>query len=195
MSGVHRPALLGLTSAAAMLGSAIAIWRWAVTPDGWPPVLHGPLPALVGTAVAGTALLGVVMAWQLTVDHPATQAPERPLDTSVVPRPAEPEKNWWSQAAADGAPPPRPTAPASGGPTPAPQRPTAIAGSALIAQCPHCGDFRLDVHRDGHEYAFRCAEGCGHTWRWAPGSQWPPVVIRRIARDGSTHVKHRKAGI
>src|SRR4029079_6846083 len=125
-------ALLGLTSAAALLGSAIAIWRWTVTPDGWPPVLHGPLPALVGTTVAGTALLGVVMAWQLTVDHPATQAPECPLDTSVAPRPVEPEKNW-SQAAANGAPPPRPTAPVSAGPPPAPPRPTAIAGSALIA--------------------------------------------------------------
>jgi hypothetical protein len=51
------------------------------------------------------------------------------------------------------------------------------------------------VHRDAHEYAFRCAEGCGHTWHWAQGSQWPPVVVRRIARDGSTHVEHRKGGI
>jgi len=80
VSGVHRPALLGLTSAAALLGSAGAVWRWTVTPDGWPPVLHGPLPALVGTTVASTALLGVVMAWQLTV---ATRPPSLPIARST----------------------------------------------------------------------------------------------------------------
>jgi hypothetical protein len=62
--------------------------------------------------------------------------------------------------------------------TPAPPLSSYDAGSALIAQCPRCGEFRMDVHNTSAGYAFRCAR-CGNTWGWTPGTPWPPVVVRR----------------
>jgi hypothetical protein len=53
-------------------------------------------------------------------------------------------------------------------------------GSALVAQCPNCGDFRIDVQRADPAFAFRCRNPrCGEEWRWTPGTAWPPVVVRR----------------
>lgn len=48
----------------------------------------------------------------------------------------------------------------------------------LIAQCPRCGDFRLDVAQDDPDYRFRCRH-CAHLWRWTSGTPWPAVVVRR----------------
>jgi hypothetical protein len=64
---------------------------------------------------------------------------------------------------------------------PAPNLSSYVAeGSALVAQCPNCGDFRIDVHRAEQAYAFRCRNPrCGEEWRWTPGTAWPSVVVRR----------------
>lgn len=52
--------------------------------------------------------------------------------------------------------------------------------AALIAQCPRCGELRLDSGRNGPAYRFRCGNpGCGHAWTWHPTEPWPPVVVRR----------------
>lgn len=55
---------------------------------------------------------------------------------------------------------------------------TDYVASALVAQCPHCGGFRLDVVADRPGYAFGCGD-CGMRWRWQPGTPWPAVVVRR----------------
>jgi hypothetical protein len=50
----------------------------------------------------------------------------------------------------------------------------------LIAQCPRCGDFQLDMARHGEDYSFRCRNApCGNVWDWTPGTAWPAVVVRR----------------
>jgi len=76
---------------------------------------------------------------------------------------------------------------------PAPPLSSYDATSALIAQCPRCGEFRLDVSASPPGYAFRCVAGCGNSWVWTPGTPWPPVVVRRnlsggrsVAENGGT---------
>jgi hypothetical protein len=76
---------------------------------------------------------------------------------------------------------------------PAPPLSSYDATSALIAQCPRCGEFRLDVSARPPGYAFRCVAGCGNSWVWTPGTPWPPVVVRRnlsggrsVAENGGT---------
>ncbi|MGH3880694.1 MAG: hypothetical protein ACRDSK_27025 [Actinophytocola sp.] len=84
-------------------------------------------------------------------------------------------RDWWNRSA-----------PAAGGTAdndtrPAPNLSSYVAeGSALVAQCPNCGDFRIDVRRADPAYAFRCRNPrCGEEWRWTPGTAWPSVVVRR----------------
>lgn len=56
----------------------------------------------------------------------------------------------------------------------------AVEQPPLIAQCPRCGEFRLDVVPDPTAYHLRClGPACGHAWQWVPGTPWPPVVVRR----------------
>lgn len=75
---------------------------------------------------------------------------------------------------------------------PAPPLSSYDPASALIAQCPRCGEFRLDVSASSPGYAFRCVIGCGNRWEWTPGTPWPPVVVRRnlsgrsVAENGET---------
>ncbi|HEV7653017.1 MAG TPA: hypothetical protein VGP26_33085 [Actinophytocola sp.] len=80
---------------------------------------------------------------------------------------------WWNKSA--------PAAAAGHDSPPAPDLPSHVAdGTALVAQCPNCGDFRIDVHRADPGYAFRCRNPqCGEEWRWTPGTPWPSVVVRR----------------
>jgi hypothetical protein len=86
-------------------------------------------------------------------------------------------EGWWDASAA-----PRP-APPEGRPAPAPDLstyldPTVTArlDSAVIAQCPRCGAFELDVDRDRDPWAFRC-QACAKTWTWRPGTPWPAVRV------------------
>jgi hypothetical protein len=81
--------------------------------------------------------------------------------------------DWWNKSA--------PAAAAGKSTAPAPDLPSHVAdGTALVAQCPNCGDFRIDVHRADPGYAFRCRNPrCGEEWQWTPGTPWPTVVVRR----------------
>jgi hypothetical protein len=86
-------------------------------------------------------------------------------------------RQWWTETNA--------TAPKRDGATaisaaPAPPLSSYRAQDAMIAQCPRCGDFRIDAARHGSDYAFRCRnERCGNNWTWTPGTPWPAVVVRR----------------
>ena len=84
--------------------------------------------------------------------------------------------DWWNRSAPAAA-----AAAADNDIRPAPNLSSYVAeGSALVAQCPNCGDFRIDVQRGDPVYAFRCRNPrCGEEWRWTPGTAWPSVVVRR----------------
>jgi uncharacterized protein (DUF983 family) len=89
-----------------------------------------------------------------------------------APAPAAPAADapWWVSARA-GPPPGR----SSASPDATPDLSTYLA-SALIAQCPRCGAFKLDIKRAPAKWAFRC-ESCEHTWTWQPGTAWPQVRV------------------
>jgi hypothetical protein len=52
---------------------------------------------------------------------------------------------------------------------------------ALIAQCPRCGAFGVDVDNRAAEWLFACQE-CRQRWTWRPGTAWPAVQIRPETR-------------
>jgi hypothetical protein len=94
-------------------------------------------------------------------------------------------QNWWQQPVAASPPPSR-----EGRRAPAPDLSTyldsTVTGhldSTVIAQCPRCGAFKLDIDRDRDPWAFRC-QACDDTWTWRTGTPWPPVrVAPRRRRD------------
>jgi hypothetical protein len=49
-----------------------------------------------------------------------------------------------------------------------------------IVQCPRCGDFDVEVRRDGDLFAFICVRR-RHEWTWTRGKPWPATVIRPTA--------------
>lgn len=176
MTRAEQRILLSLTITCAVLGAAAATWFGSASP-GWRLVV-----------VAGAALLGSPVAWW------STAGPIRPnggpssgksREHSSAP-PAHPEPRpdrtgepatWWSQTT--GAGEPAPVQPPNAAPQarlPTPPEPPA---ETLIAQCPSCGGFRLDVSRAGPALAFRCAGGCGHAWSWSVGTPWPAMTVRR----------------
>lgn len=86
-------------------------------------------------------------------------------------------QSWWERSGSNSAPK-HAAAPA----TPVSHVPLSsyAADRALIAQCPRCGGFELDMARHGEQYSFRCRNAqCGNELRWTPGSPWPAVVVRR----------------
>ncbi len=103
---------------------------------------------------------------------PARASAEPPAVVQVLPVPARPAADtpWW--AAAQATPPPA-RGDASLVPTPDLSSYLALA---LIAQCPRCGAFRLDIRRAPAHWACRC-EACEHTWTWQPGTAWPEVRV------------------
>jgi hypothetical protein len=50
-------------------------------------------------------------------------------------------------------------------------------GKAVIAQCPHCADFRIDADSRSPHWRFAC-QACGWQWSWQPGTPWPEVHVR-----------------
>jgi hypothetical protein len=62
---------------------------------------------------------------------------------------------------------------------------SAYLASALIAQCPCCGAFKLDIRHGPTGWACRC-EACGHTWTCQPGTAWPQVRIAPRRRTRPT---------
>ncbi len=108
--------------------------------------------------------------------QPAGAPTETVVQLLPLPQPGKvtgsgpPDAPWWDSA--QGAPPP----PSQGAKrAPAPDLSTYLA-STFIAQCPHCGAFRLDIRRARNGWDFRC-ESCEYTWTWQPGTPWPPVRV------------------
>jgi len=84
--------------------------------------------------------------------------------------PSASDQPWWVAAQAT---PPEARQEAST--VPAPDLSSYLA-SALIAQCPRCGAFELDIRRSAARWTCRC-ESCGHAWTWQPGTAWPQVRV------------------
>lgn len=103
---------------------------------------------------------------------PGPAAAESAAMVQVLPVPsaASVETPWW--AAARVMPPPERS---NAGLVATPDLSTFLA-SALIAQCPRCGAFKLDIKRAPARWACRC-ESCEHTWTWQPGTAWPQVRV------------------
>ena len=139
-----------------------------------------------------SALLGVALAlgW---FTAPPERTPAPPPDTcwtAPPPRPVPPprptpaptdttnERQWWNETGKPA--PPLPVVRPEAEPLPG-----FNAHQAQIAQCPNCASFELDVRRDERAYAFQCRNpSCRTTWEWAPGSAWPPIVVRRNLTGG-----------
>jgi hypothetical protein len=119
--------------------------------------------------------------------HPST-APARialPLPGgSAPPSNGTATRQWWAETPSAAASSDRRELSAHHR-SPAPPLSSYDAESALIAQCPRCGEFRLDVSHVAQDYVFQCRNGsCGNTWNWTPGTPWPPVVVRRNLLGG-----------
>jgi hypothetical protein len=54
-------------------------------------------------------------------------------------------------------------------------------GQALIAQCPNCGSFHVEVKNQTEPWSFWCTE-CRQQWTWQPGTPWPAIAVRPNAR-------------
>jgi hypothetical protein len=96
-----------------------------------------------------------------------------PLEEGLRP-PGSGSRDWWTKSGPA-------VPPANDHRQPAPELASYVAsGAAFVAQCPHCGDFRIDVRRSEPAHSFRCRNpNCGAQWQWTPGTPWPPVVVRR----------------
>lgn len=155
---ITRDALLAaLTVAGAIAGGLLGNVVWDV--GGW-----RLLPLL---AVAGA--LGVAVA--LVATRPPPVAADPGPAPEPLPDPAPPTgggRAWWNEAPGGAVRVERPVAERHDG------------DRAVVAQCPRCGDFRLDVRHDGDGYAFHCRHpACGHRWVWSTGAPWPTTVVRR----------------
>jgi hypothetical protein len=49
--------------------------------------------------------------------------------------------------------------------------------TALILQCPRCGDFGVSVRAQQPHFEFDCGQ-CGHSWTWTDGAPWPTTLVR-----------------
>lgn len=90
---------------------------------------------------------------------------------------------WWTQP---GVAPTQPASPTVAAPKRAAPELGSYVESAVVAQCPNCGEFRVDVEHRGDGYAFGCPS-CAHRWSWNPGEPWPRVRVdprRRAGRPG-----------
>ena len=122
--------------------------------------------------------------------EPAGRSPHTPSHVALpLPAPEAPadSRQWWNQTSPGGSGTRGRGGPAAGVSDRAPMSLTGYEPHrALIAQCPRCGDFHLDVTRAGPDYSFRCRNpSCANTWNWTPGTAWPAVVVRRNLTGGS----------
>jgi hypothetical protein len=107
---------------------------------------------------------------------PVPGAPVQPGVVRLIQQPPPAGSAWWEEHQA-GTPDRRAA-------RPAPPRQVALSqflDQTLIAQCPNCGAFRIDVDNRAPEWLFRCLE-CGQRWTWQPGQPWPPIEVRPNAR-------------
>jgi hypothetical protein len=124
------------------------------------------------------------------VERPRGQAPGgRGSDPSIRPAPDQVAvvrvmqqqesvtKSWWNPGE------PRPTAGAAAAEVPVTPDLSSYLDSALVAQCPNCGSFRMDTDQTAPEWRFRCQE-CQQIWAWRPGNPWPAIQVRPRLRKG-----------
>lgn len=189
MTGLGQEVLLRLaTFAAAVLGGALAA------------NLRGLGFGISLLLVGGAAVIGAVVATLLAPG-------ERHSLVTVPPGPAtDPAEPWWNNLDASpstgsasvdsGVQPTRRTEPLAlpsrqpdlpTGPLPRRTEPhlPPHAEAVVVAQCPQCGSFRLDVQGD-IAIELRCRD-CTYSWPWAPERPWPPVVVRRDLSERPHH--------
>ncbi|MFE9750488.1 hypothetical protein ACFYOT_36760 [Saccharothrix saharensis] len=107
--------------------------------------------------------------------EPVRTAPPEPVGARAEPEPAAANRTWWSETPARTA-----TGPPPASADPRPSRDGYDVDNSVVAQCPRCGDFRLDLEQDADTYAFHCRNPkCGHRWEWRAGAPWPTTVVRR----------------
>jgi hypothetical protein len=160
------PALL-LVIGGAVLAVAVALLLLTARPAS-PPTApthdwHQRLPAVAGHN-------------REPVPPPRAAPPQATPGHLVLPltdAPPSQAREWWNKGA--------PATAANENNRQAPALASYVAsGAAIVAQCPNCGDFRIDVQRGDPAYSFRCRNPrCGEQWRWTPGTAWPSVVVRR----------------
>jgi hypothetical protein len=175
-------AVLALRMAPAVARGPETFGSAPVVPPPGSPADPSPPPPPPPTAPAQAPAFGAPEPGAPRPAFPAetvVDGPPAPAETVVemLPLPPPPGEGprpagapWWDPA--PGAPP-RPSAGAKR--VPAPDLTTYLA-STLIAQCPRCGAFRLDIRQAGDAWDFRC-EDCEHAWAWRPGTAWPPVRV------------------
>jgi len=204
-----------VTAVAALLGGVLAIVVTSVADVDVDFAVW--LLLLVGATVVASAVAILTLTSAPAPQAPPQQPPARndwhqrlphqqepaaaPRQRATVPRAAEPQATpgvqvvpleesarpgeWWNRSG-----PARAAAPDQH--LPAPELASYVAsGAAFVAQCPNCGDFRIDVSRGDPAHSFQCRNpDCGAHWRWTPGTDWPPVVVRRnltARRSGPDH--------
>jgi uncharacterized protein (DUF983 family) len=169
---VAIPALIGLTVALA-------------SRRGWPPQAgeQGSAYAPAGLGGSSAADAGRSGA-NIRPDRPVASGmdPAEPHAVGQVHRISSPSAGgtpWWVAAEAA-----QPQAGQEATTVPATDLSSYLA-SALIAQCPRCGAFDLDIRRGTPSWTCRC-ESCGHAWTWQPGTAWPQVRVSPRRRTQHT---------
>ena len=185
---VHTSLVVTVIAAVVTGGIAVAVFRSPARPGERSapsgstapsrPVT-GPGPATVPAPPSGPVTVPAPVSPPAAVPGPGTVPGSAETAVQLLPLPPTPGENqsrsaaapaWWD-AAQTGPPPPSPAAQR----VPAPALSTYLA-STFIAQCPHCGAFRLDIRGAGCGWDFRC-EACDYVWTWQPGTPWPPVRV------------------
>jgi hypothetical protein len=160
--------VLVLTAVCAALGGLLGLRL--VELGAWRSMGVVTVGVIFGVVVA----LGVLTAERQPVRRTVLPAPARPVFAEAVPtpEPAAGNRTWWTET-------PTPATAAPADPQPPPGQGYDV-GRAVVAQCPRCGDFRLDLAQDADSYAFHCRNpNCGHRWEWRAGAPWPTTVVRR----------------
>lgn len=167
-----QPVMLVTTLLCAVLGGLLASFSWTV--PSWQRALLVLLSAVIGT---GVAFFLLTSARQGTRHRPSTTAQTDATELTPLSNRSTP-RAWWNDTPS-AAPSNRHEPPADSRPPTGPLSSYAEPES-LIAQCPRCGELRLDVSEQREAYAFRCRNSsCRNTWTWTPDTPWPPVVVRR----------------
>lgn len=159
--------LAGLTGGG--LGALLVAGPWS-----------GHEAAMVLILLASTGVSAMVAWLVLTVDAPQAPPAARPApppEARAAEGPADGESAgaaWWEQSGRSGGNHVAPVTVA------APPLESYVAERAVVAQCPRCGGFELDVESGESGFGFRCRSSrCGNRWRWTAGRAWPAVVVRR----------------
>jgi len=204
--GGRQAVVLAITVVCGVVGGLLAIQFWTV--DLWPRLLILFSGTAVGVTIAFRLLTtvrsqnreilvgptkGGSARWRPEPTGVATShagptnpsaAPNRPRGAPshvALPLPGKPAdtRQWWTESSTNSKPD-RTANPSGQIPLPSYE-----SDRPLIAQCPRCGDFLLDVTRAGPDYSFRCRNPrCGNQWSWTPGTAWPAVVVRRNLTRG-----------